>query len=97
MDSRGQDNPDAVAGFGPSPEPGPGSSSSGLRPGGDDDIDGRGSFEVRELERELRRMRRGELQNLGISWHRLRDIIQRSDYDGDGVVHYKDFLETVQR
>lgn len=96
VDSRGQDNPDAVAGFGPSPESGPGLSSSVARPSGDDDIDGRGSFEARELERELRRMRRGELQNLGISWHRLRDIIQRSDYDGDGVVHYKDFLETVQ-
>ena len=50
---------DAVAGFGPGPE----SSSSRVRPGGgEDDIDGRGSFEARELERELRRMRRGELQ-----------------------------------
>ena len=53
---------DAVAGFGEGvPELGPGSSSA-VRPSGDDDIDGRGSFEARELERELRRMRRGDLQ-----------------------------------
>ena len=52
---------DAVAGFGEGvPELGPGSSA--VRPSGDDDIDGRGSFEARELERELRRMRRGVLQ-----------------------------------
>ena len=57
VDSNGQDALDAVAGFGPAPE-----SSSRVRPGGEDDIDGRGSFEARELEMELRRMRRGELQ-----------------------------------
>ena len=62
MDSNGQDALDAVAGFGPAPE-----SSSRVRPGGEDDIDGRGSFEAPELEMELRRMRRGELQvNFGI-------------------------------
>ena len=62
MDSNGQDALDAVAGFGPAPE-----SSSRVRPGGEDDIDGRGSFEARDLEMELRRMRRGELQvNFGI-------------------------------
>ena len=66
VDGRGQDSLDAVAGFGPGPE----SSSSRVRPGGgEDDIDGRGSFEARELERELRRMRRGELQvNFGLSF-----------------------------
>ena len=52
---------DAVAGFGEgAPESVPGSSA--VRPSEDDEIDGRGSFEARELERELRRMRRGDLQ-----------------------------------
>ena len=66
VDSRGQDTMDAVAGFGEgAPESVPGSSA--VRPSGNDDIDGRGSFEARELERELRRMRRGDLQvNSGV-------------------------------
>ena len=65
VDSRGQDALDAVAGFGPSTD------SSRVRPGGEDDIDGRGSFEARDLEQELRRMRRGELQVNFVTLYRV--------------------------
>ncbi len=53
---------DAAAGFAPSVGD---SSSRGLtaRPaGGEDDVDGRGSFDAKELERELKLMRRAELE-----------------------------------
>ena len=62
-----------------------------------DEIDGRGIFFAKDLEKELRSMHRSELEDqLGISWTKVRDIIRRSDYDRDGIVEYKDFLETVQ-
>lgn len=42
-------------------------------------------------------MHRSELEDqLGISWNKVRDIIRRSDYDNDGVVDYRDFLDTVK-
>ena len=42
-------------------------------------------------------MHRSELEDqLGISWTKVRDIIRRSDYDNDGVVDYRDFLDTVK-
>jgi hypothetical protein len=40
--------------------------NGGVKPrplGGEDDIDGRGSFDAKELEKELRRMRRDELED----------------------------------
>lgn len=63
-----------------------------------DQIDARGTINVKELERELRNMSRRELEDkLGISWNKIREIIRRSDRNGDGVIEYRTFLETVQR
>ena len=88
-----------------------------------DDIDGRGTFMAKDLEKELREMHRDELQNQlgetllfirssyllstinpcirinipGISWNKIGEIIRRSDFDRDGEIEYKDFLETVKR
>jgi len=63
----------------------------------EDQIDGRGVFFAKDLEKELRSMHRSELEDqLGISWTKVRDIIRRSDYDNDGVVDYRDFLDTVK-
>lgn len=63
----------------------------------EDEIDGRGTFKAKDLERELRSMHRRELEDqLGISWNKVRDIIRRSDLDRDGVIEYRDFLQTVK-
>ena len=63
-----------------------------------DEIDGRGTFNAKDLELELYSMHREELQNqLGISWYKIRDIIRRSDINGDGVIEYGEFLQTVRR
>lgn len=64
----------------------------------EDEIDARGTFSARDLERELKSMHRHELEDqLGISWNKVRDIIRRSDYDRDGIIVYRDFLETVKQ
>ena len=64
----------------------------------EDEIDARGTFSAKELERELLSMHRTELEDqLGISWNKVRDIIRRSDRDRDGIILYKDFLDTVKQ
>jgi rhomboid-related protein 1/2/3 len=64
----------------------------------EDEIDGRGTFAAKDLEKELRSMHRSELEDqLGITWTKVREIIRRADYDNDGIVEYKDFLETVKQ
>lgn len=63
----------------------------------EDEIDARGSINIKDLEAELRSMHRSELEDqLGISWYKVRDIIRRSDVNRDGIITYKDFLETVK-
>ena len=40
---------------------------------------------------------RSDLENqLGISWSKVTEIVRRADIDSDGIIHYKDLLETVQ-
>ena len=40
---------------------------------------------------------RSDLENqLGISWSKVTEIVRRADLDSDGIIHYKDLLETVQ-
>ena len=64
----------------------------------EDEIDARGKFHFKDLEIELKTMHRSELEDqLGISWTKVKDIIRRSPKDKDGMVEYKDFLETVKR
>jgi hypothetical protein len=64
----------------------------------EDEIDGRGTFAAKDLEKELRSMHRSELEDqLGITWTKVREIIRRGDYDNDSIVEYKDFLETVKQ
>ena len=64
----------------------------------EDEIDARGKFHFKDLEIELKTMHRSELEDqLGISWTKVKDIIRRSPKDEDGMVEYKDFLDTVKR
>ena len=85
-------------------------------------IGGRGTFDVREMEKELKAMGRDKLENelgeggnlgircvphfartpkflgSGISMHKVRDILKRSDIHGNGQIEYKvslDFLLTL--
>ena len=68
------------------------------RPKTEDEIDARGKFHFKDLEIELKSMHRSELEDqLGISWTKVKDIIRRSPRDEEGMVEYKDFLETVKR
>lgn len=61
-----------------------------------DHIDGRGTFDAKELEQTLREMPRAELEDeLGISVYKVRDIIRRSDVNKTGEIKYEDFLRTV--
>ena len=63
-----------------------------------DEIDSRGSIDAKELEQELRSLGRYELEDrLGISWNKIKEIIRRSDVNRNGIIEYRNFLETVKR
>ena len=57
----------------------------------EDVIDARGTFDPKQVERELRE--NGE--DLGISLHKVKQILRRADKHKTGRVKYKDFLVTV--
>ncbi len=73
-----------------------GDETDGLRGGRKsfDTIDARGTFDRSQVEKELRHMQRSELEdNLGISMHKIKDILRRADVHRNGEIEYKQFLK----
>ncbi|CAB4058757.1 RHBDL1_2_3 [Lepeophtheirus salmonis] len=64
-----------------------------------DQVDGKGgSFKAKDMEKKLRELPVKELQDhLGISIHKIKEIISRSDKDNDGIIFYCDWIETIRK
>ena len=64
----------------------------------EEEIDGRGKFDRRELENELRHRSWDELENVyGVSRHKINEILRRADVNRDGEIEYREFLEVIKR